>query len=156
MKGRMKDLQRCILLAIIGGLFCFSGTDLRGQATASSTVQGTITDQTGAVIGKANVTLTAKETGAVRIATTNNPGEYRFDGLSAGFYTIKATASGFSTGEANQVELAVGRTVTQDFALKPGAVSETVEVTSAAPLVDQTKTDVSANITPQQIQDLPL
>jgi len=156
MKGSMKDLQRCILLAIIGGLFCFSGTDLRGQATASSTVQGTITDQTGAVIGKADVTLTSKETGAVRTAKTNNAGEYRFDGLTAGFYTIKATASGFATGEANQVELAVGRTVTQDFALKPGAVSETVEVTTAAPLVDKTKTDVSTNITPQQIQDLPM
>jgi Carboxypeptidase regulatory-like domain/TonB dependent receptor-like, beta-barrel/TonB-dependent Receptor Plug Domain len=155
MKEQMKDMQRCILLAIIGGLL-FSWTDLRGQATASSTVQGTITDQTGAVIGKADVTLTAKETGAVRTATTNNAGEYRFDGLSAGFYTIKATASGFSTGEANQVEVPLGRTLTQDFALKPGAVSETVEVTTTAPLVDKTKTDVSTNITPQQIQDLPM
>jgi hypothetical protein len=155
MKGRMKDIQRCILLAIIGGLL-FSWTDLRGQATASSTVQGTITDQTGAVIDKADVTLTAKETGAVRTTKTNNAGEYRFDGLSAGFYTVKATASGFTTGEANQVEVLVGRTLTQDFALKPGAISETVEVTSAAPLVDQTKTDVSTNITPNQIQDLPL
>jgi len=155
MKIRMKDMQRCILLAIVGGLL-FSSTGLRGQATASSTVQGTITDQTGAVIGKADVTLTAKETGVVRTSKTNNAGEYRFDGLTAGFYTIRATASGFTTGEVNQVELLVGRTLTQDFALKPGAVSETVEVTAAAPLVDQTKTDVSTNITPNQIQDLPL
>ena len=50
----------------------------------------------------------------------------------------------------------VGRTTTQNFALSPGAVSETVEVTGTAPLVDQTKTDVSTNITPQQITDLPL
>src|SRR5215472_3497242 len=155
MKIRMKDMQRCILLAIVGGLL-FSSTGLRGQATASSTVQGTITDQTGAVIGKADVTLTAKETGVVRTSKTNNAGEYRFDGLTAGFYTIRATASGFTTGEVNQVELLVGRTLTQDFALKPGSVSETVEVTAAAPLVDQTKTDVSTNITTNQIQDLPL
>src|SRR5262249_27840827 len=105
MQGRMKDMQRCILLALIVGALLFSRTDLRGQATASSTVQGTITDQTGAVIGKADVTLTAKETGAVRTSKTNNAGEYRFDGLTAGFYTIKTTASGFATGEAKQVEV---------------------------------------------------
>jgi hypothetical protein len=50
----------------------------------------------------------------------------------------------------------VGRTATQNFTLTPGSVSETVEVTGTAPLVDQAKTDVSTNITPQQIQELPL
>jgi hypothetical protein len=54
------------------------------------------------------------------------------------------------------VEVLVGRTVTQNFTLSPGAVSETVEVTGAAPLVDQTKTDVSTNITPEQVQEMPL
>ena len=54
------------------------------------------------------------------------------------------------------MELLIGRTATQNFSLSPGGVSETVEVTSAAPLVDQTKTDVSTNITPEQITDLPL
>jgi len=52
--------------------------------------------------------------------------------------------------------LQVGATTTQNFTLKPGSVSETIEVTSAPALVDQLKMDVSTNITPQQIQELPL
>jgi len=128
-----------------------------GQATASASLQGTITDKSQAVIGnKAEITITNKETGATKTTTTNDTGGYHFDSLQAGIYSIKATAPGFSTVEAKDVELLVGRTTTQNFALAPGAVSETVEVTGTAPLVDQTKTDVSTNITPQQITDLPL
>jgi len=127
-----------------------------GQATANASLQGTITDKSQAVISKAQVTITNKETGATRTTTTNDVGEYRFDSLSAGTYSLKATASGFSTAEASNLELLVGRTSTQNFTLNTGGVSETVEVTSTAPLVDQTKTDVSTNITPQQITDLPL
>ena len=66
------------------------------------------------------------------------------------------SAPGFSNAEARDLEILIGRTATQNFTLSPGAVSETVEVTATAPLVDQTKTDVSANITPEQITDLPL
>jgi outer membrane receptor protein involved in Fe transport len=138
-------------------LVLLSTTPLFGQATANASLQGTITDKSQAVIGnKAEVTITNKETGATKTTNTSDTGEYRFDSLSAGMYSVKATAPGFSTAEAKNLELLVGRTSTQNFTLSPGAVSETVEVTATAPLVDQTKTDVSTNITPQQITDLPL
>jgi hypothetical protein len=134
-----------------------SSVSMFGQATANASVQGTITDKTQAVIGnKAEVTITNKENGSVRTIKTNDSGEYRFDSLSAGIYSIKVTAPGFSTTETKNLELLVGRMATQNFSLSPGGVSETVEVTATAPLVDQTKTDVSTNITPQQITDLPL
>src|SRR5207248_483172 len=71
-------------------------------------------------------------------------------------YGIKVSAAGFTTAEAKDVVLQVGATTTQNFTLKPGAVTEIVEVTSATPLVDIQKTDVSTNITPEQIQELPL
>jgi hypothetical protein len=138
-------------------LVLLSTANLFGQATANARLQGTITDKSQAVIGKqAQVTLTSKETGAVKTTNTNDAGEYSFESLTAGRYSLKATAPGFSTVEAKDVELLVGRTSTQNFTLLPGAVSETVEVTSSAPLVDQTKTDVSTNITPEQITELPL
>jgi outer membrane receptor protein involved in Fe transport len=149
--------KRWLCIAVMSCLVLLSATALFGQATANASLQGTITDKTQAVIGnKAVVTLTNKETGAVRTTNTNDTGEYRFDSLSAGVYSLKATAPGFSTAETKSIELLVGRTSTQNFSLTPGGVSETVEVTSAAPLVDQTKTDVSTNITPEQITDLPL
>jgi hypothetical protein len=148
--------KRYLLPAVIGCLLMLAGTVAWGQATANASLGGTVLDKTGAVIPKADVSITNKETGATRTATTDGAGEYRFDPLAAGIYNVKATATRFSTAEAKDVEVLVGRTVTQNFTLVPGAVSETVEVTSAAPLVDQTKTDVSLNVTPEQIQDLPL
>jgi len=138
-------------------LVLLSCSSLLGQVTATSSLQGTVTDKTQAVIGsKADVTLTNKETGATRTTKTNDSGEYKFVAIPAGVYTVKVTAPGFSAAEAKSLEILVGTTATQNFTLQPGAVSETVEVTATAPLVDQTKTDVSTNITPQQISDLPL
>ncbi len=149
--------KRWLSIAIMGCLLLLSCSSLLGQVTASSSLQGTITDKTQAVIGsKAEVTLINKETGATRTTKTNDSGEYKFDLIPAGIYSIKVTAPGFSAGEAKDVEVLIGRTLTQNFTLQAGGVSETVEVTAAAPLVDQTKTDVSTNITPQQITDLPL
>jgi Carboxypeptidase regulatory-like domain/TonB dependent receptor len=149
--------KRWLAIAIMGCLLLFSCSSLLGQVTATATLQGTVVDKTQAVIGnKADVTLTNKQTGATRTVKTNDAGEYKFDLIPAGIYTIKVSAPGFSAGEVKELEVQIGRTVTQNFTLQPGGVSETVEVTAAAPLVDQTKTDVSINVTPQQIQDLPL
>ena len=147
--------KRCLFIALISGLTLLSCVCLWGQATATATLQGTVMDKSQAVIKSAQITITNKETGATRSLTTNDAGEYRLEVLP-GIYSIKATANGFSAAEAKNLEVFVGRTATQNFTLNPGGVSETVEVTAAAPLVDQTKTDVSANITPQQITDLPL
>jgi outer membrane receptor protein involved in Fe transport len=147
--------KRWLLIALMASLMLLTCVAMWGQATANATLQGTVTDKSQAVIKSAEVTITNKDTGATRTVTTNDTGEYRFDGLP-GIYSIKAKAAGFSVAEVKQVEISVGRTTTQNFTLSPGGVTETVEVTAAAPLVDQTKTDVSANITPQQITDLPL
>jgi hypothetical protein len=149
--------KRWLSLAVISCLILLISTSLFGQATANASLQGTIMDKSQAVIGnKAEITITSKENGVSRTTKTNDSGEYHFEALSAGFYIVKVTAPGFSNAEAKDVELPVGRTTTQNFTLSPGAVSETVEVTGSAPLVDQTKTDVSTNITPEQITDLPL
>jgi len=77
--------------------------------------------------------------------------------LSAGVYSLKATAPGFSTVETKSIELLVGRNIKRkNFSLSPGAVSETVEVPALLPLVDQTKTDVSNQHHTEQITELPL
>lgn len=149
--------KRWLFIAVMGCLLLLSCMNLVGQVTATASLQGTVMDKSQAVIGnKAEITLTNTATGATRTTKTDDTGLYRFESLSAGIYSVKVTAPGFSSAEAKNLEVLVGRTATQNFTLTPGGVSETVEVTSTAPLVDQTKTDVSANITPQQITDLPL
>ncbi len=150
-----RGTQRFMAVAIIGCLLV-SCASLWGQVTATASLQGTVEDKTQAVIANGTVTITNKETGATHTTKTNSAGEYKFDPLAVGIYNVKVTASGFAIAEAKDVEVAIGRTTTQNFTMSPGTVSETVEVTAAAPLVDATKTDVSINITPQQITDLPL
>ncbi|HVS74464.1 MAG TPA: TonB-dependent receptor, partial [Candidatus Acidoferrales bacterium] len=154
MTGRIRVMS-FIITAIITGLFLTNG-DLHAQATASAAVRGTITDQTGAVMKGAKVAITSKQQGWTRSTESSDTGFYQFEVLPAGVYSIKASAAGFSSAEAKEVELLVGSTTTQNLSLKTGSVSETVEVTSTAPLIDQQKMDVSVNITPDQIQELPL
>src|SRR5215467_12865386 len=150
-------VKRLIDFSLLGVLLLSLGSSKTfGQATASAALEGTIADQSGAAVKGAKVAITSQEQGWTRSADTNDSGEYRFDLLPVGIYNVKVTASGFSSTEAKDVEVAIGRTTTQNFTMTPGAVSETVEVTATAPLVDSTKTDVSTNITPQQIQELPL
>ncbi|HEY6271031.1 MAG TPA: TonB-dependent receptor [Terriglobales bacterium] len=150
-----KGKQRFMVFAMVACLL-LSCVSLWGQVTATASLQGTVQDKTQAVIANGTVTITNKETGATRATKTGGAGEYRFDPLAVGMYNVKVTAPGFSTAEAKDVEVAIGRTTAQNFTMAPGAVSETVEVTATAPLMDATKTDVSTNITPAQIQDLPM
>ena len=147
--------KRWLCLAVMSCLVLLSSASLFGQATSNATLQGTVTDKNQAVIKSAEVTITNKATGATRTVNTNDVGEYRAD-LQPGIYNVRAKANGFSVAEAKDLEVFVGRTLTQNFGLNPGGVTETVEVTGSAPLVDQTKTDVSTNITPEQITELPL
>jgi Carboxypeptidase regulatory-like domain/TonB dependent receptor len=141
-----------LLLAVIAAL---GSVYMFGQATASGSIQGVVNDKTQAVILGAEVTATNKATGAKRIATTNDTGFYRFDLLPVGTYTVRISKSGFAS-YAQTFELLVGQTVSIDATLNPGAASETVEVTSTAPLVDMAKTSVSQSITPSEVQEVPM
>jgi hypothetical protein len=126
------------------------------QATASAAIAGTVTDPSNAVLTGAQVTVTNKGTGETRTATTNSAGAYRFDLLPVGHYTLKIVKAGFQSTSAPDIELMVGRTATLNMTMKLGSETQTVEVTSDAPLVDQQKSDVALSITPREVQDLPL
>src|SRR5437588_4086677 len=127
------------------------------QVTASSALSGTVTDKNGAVVKGAIVTATNKANGLTRSATTNDNGEYKIDLLPAGRYDIKTNTSGFADASSENVELLVGQTNTLNFTMNPGGVTGTVTVTSGeTELVSKEKTDISMNITPRDVQDLPL
>jgi outer membrane receptor protein involved in Fe transport len=126
-----------------------------GQATASATIQGTVTDKSGAVVSGAEVVAKSKATDLTRTATTSDTGYFRFELLPVGTYTVTVTKAGFGT-VSQTIETLIGQVATVNAELKPGATSEVIEVTSEALLVDQTKTSVSQNITPSEVQELPL
>src|SRR3989440_5226661 len=138
-----------LLLLSLGSLGAFA------QATASSTIQGTVTDKSGAVVSGAQVVAKNKATDVVRTTTSSDTGYYRFELLPVGIYTVAVSKSGFGT-VTQSVETLIGQTATVNAQLSPGATSEVIEVTSEAPLVDQLKTSVSQNITPSEVEELPL
>ena len=131
-------------------------TSAFAQGTSSSALSGTVVDKNGAVIKGATVTATNKAKGQTRTATTNDSGEYKIDFLPAGSYDIRVNASGFGDVTAENVELLVGKTNTFDVTMNPGVQTANVTVTGEAEMVSREKTDISMNITPQDVQDLPL
>jgi len=154
----LKQMQKqvrgfaCFMLLF---LLALAGTYSFGQATATGTIQGTVTDKSNAVVTGAQVTATFKATGLTRSATTNETGSYRFDLLQAGTYEVKIAKEGFST-VVQTAELLVGQSSSVNVTLNPGAATTVVEVTGAAALVDVEKTSVSQNITPSEVEELPL
>lgn len=142
------------LYLLIAVLAVFS-VNLFGQATATGTIQGTVMDQTQAVIAGAEVTITKKATGETHATVSDSSGNFRFNLLSADTYTIKVSKPGFASRTQN-VDLLVGQTVTANATLTPGSTTEIIEVTTSAPLVDIAKTGVSQDITPTEVEQLPM
>jgi hypothetical protein len=141
------SLTLCLLLGCISAF---------AQGTASSAIGGTVADQKGGVINGATVTVTSKATRTARTATTNENGEYKLDFLPAGRYDVRVSATGFGDVAAENVELLVGQTNNLNVTMNPGVQTANVTVTADTELVSKEKTDISLNITPRDIQDLPL
>src|SRR5579872_6722166 len=154
MEARMKKLFAVLCLLALTIVICCGHAF--AQATASASLTGTVIDQSQAVVVNSQITLTNKDTGAVRTTQSNSAGLYRFDLVPAGHYEIKVAMAGFKSITVASTELIVGETSTLNFTLEPGSISQTVTVTEQAPLVDVTKTNVGIDISPQQIQDMPL
>jgi len=149
----MKKLTYFLLLGVL--LLTLGSGNAFGQATASATIQGTITDKSGAVVSGAEIVGKNKATDASRTTSSDDTGSYRFELLAAGTYTVTVNKTGFAP-VAQTIEILVGQTATVNAELKPGAASELIEVTSEAPVLDLQKTDVSQNITPKEVEDLPM
>jgi hypothetical protein len=144
-----------LAIALAIAYLSISSGRLYAQATASGTIQGTVIDQTRGVIVAADVMITSKATGEKRSVTTNGEGNFRFDLLSAGAYSVKVTKPGFAV-QVQNVDLLLGQTTTANAMLTPGAATEVVEVTDAAPLVDLGNSGVRQNITPTEVEALPM
>src|SRR6266581_2598521 len=155
-QGVIEKMRRLAYLFLVGVLLLSVGSGTAfAQATASGTIQGTVMDKSGAVVSGAQVVAKSKATDLTRTTTSSDTGDYRFELLPVGNYTVTVTRTGFATF-AQTIEILVGQTATVNAELKLGATSELIEVTSEAPVLDSTKTDVSQNITPKEVEELPM
>src|SRR6185312_12854691 len=126
------------------------------QSTYTSQLTGVVSDGTGAVIPGATVTLTDAGTNISANSVTNSSGIYLFTEVRPGTYTIRVDAQGLASQERKGVTLAVSQSATLNFSLKPQGVSETVTVTSEAPLLDTGNASLGTDVTNQYVRDIPL
>jgi hypothetical protein len=128
---------------------------LFGQ-TSSGEVNGTVADQTGAAVSAATVKLHNRATGIETQASLNKDGRFTFVNVKPGSYVLRVEAQGFKTAQTPAFSVAVSQTVTQDMELTVGDVSQTVEVSGAAELVERSSVELGAVISEREVQDLPL
>ncbi len=148
----------CRLFWVIGRaltLCCLLGTLAFSQIDTGAIV-GTVRDSSGAAIPNASVSVTNKATNQVLDTKTNSVGEYAFNVLHPGVYSVKASVSGFNTQEFADVQVDVQSRVLRDFALQVGNVTQTLEVESTAPLLDSQSAELGGVVNEEQIVDLPL
>jgi len=147
----IQALRPCLVLLLSATLVSAA----RAQVEQGRFV-GQITDPQGAVIAGANVRLTNEGTNIVQKAVTNSTGQYVITPVPAGQYTLSVTAPGFATTTTSSTEVQVGQIVREDLKLKIGTSSQSVEVTTTAPLLTTDSATVGMVITHEQLTGLPL
>jgi len=145
MPGRLRALVFLATVPVLG---------LRGQQFGEIT--GTITDATGAVVAGAQVTARNTATEQVRTASSNDAGNYSLPYLTPGNYEIRVEKSGFKVTTRTGVDVRVGDVDRIDFSLQIGEVSQQIEVTGGAPLLNTESVALGSVIESQQIVNLPL
>src|SRR5437867_1502116 len=127
----------------------------QSQAVNGS-IEGVVTDTTGAVLPGATVTVTNIETGTQRVVATDASGFYRALLLPLGTYRVKAEMSGFKGMERTGIGLSAGATPLVNFAMEVGGVQEVVSVSGEAPVADPGKIALGRVITSTEVKNLPL
>jgi hypothetical protein len=136
--------------------FLLAAVSLSAAFAQTATVNGIVTDSTDAVIVGARLEVANLDTGLRREALTNDAGAFSFNLLPVGRYKISAAATGFGPSERPEIKLDVDQVARLDFKLKPGAVTESVQVTAAAALLDSETSTVGQVISNKNIVELPL
>lgn len=139
---------------LLTGLFVT--TSAVGQGSYEAQVRGVVTDQSGAIVVNAAVTITNDATNVAQTAKTDEHGQYFFTGLRPAVYTVKTQASGFRIMEKKNVVLQVDQQTSVDFVLHPVGVSETMEVTETAPLLDTDSATLGTEVTSEYVKEIPL
>src|SRR5258706_9114340 len=124
--------QRMFMILSVAALAASIG----GAQVATGNLRGTVSDSTGGVLPNCSVTITHASTGLVRKVVTNEQGDFNAPSLPIGDYRIAVGLTGFQTKVLSGLTLQVDQTAIVPVVLVPGAITQTVEVTAAAPVLD--------------------
>jgi hypothetical protein len=137
-----------VALTIVAASFLAVGA---GAQMTTADVVGTVTDNTGAVLTGATITLTNLRTSVAMSTQSNQAGNYVFNLLAPGHYSLNIEAQGFKTFFVPDVALAAGDRVRENSSMETGSVQQKVEVTAAEPLLETDTSAVNAVVTEQSV-----
>lgn len=143
------------VICLATACLCLCSTLVFAQGTGGRIV-GRVADPSGAVLANVKVTLANEATGVSHEAQTNGSGDYGFPEVPVGVYTLTFDLQGFKTNVRKGVPVELNQVLTLNSTLQIGETKEVVEVTSEAPLVDTTSTQLGAVMDNRQVQNLPL
>src|SRR5438093_5880294 len=144
-----------ILAALVLLALCGPPSPAGAQVLYGSLV-GNVTDETGAAIPGAMVTITHRETGASRDVVTDAAGAYRFPTLQPGTYAITVQLTGFRTFTRSDVAVTLNNVTRLDAPLQVGQLSETVTVSAESPLLQTERAEVRAELKARELVNLPV
>jgi hypothetical protein len=153
--ARFQSMCRPTCLGLIAMMLLFATASLWAQVD-KATINGLVTDPSGAVIVGVNVTVTNVETGVTYTGASNDAGIYRVSALPVGTYSMEYQKSGFKKMVRSGLTLATAQVAEVNVKMAPGAVSELVQVTTAPVLLDTETTDIGTAMTANSMKDLPL
>jgi hypothetical protein len=151
--------QHFRMAAVLSLLLAFAmamPSAIQAQSAGTGAINGTVSDQSGAVIPGAQVTIKNAGTGEARSVSTTEAGRYSAPFLTPGTYEVTAKQGGFTDVVVKGILVEVGQNVVIDVSMPVKAAEESVTVTSEAALVETEKFDVSQNINTDQVENLPL
>jgi hypothetical protein len=142
------------LLPLLIAVLLSSSVVAFGQTTG--TISGTVTDEKGAVIPNASVTVRNTERNISRSLTTTSDGNYRFENLPVGPYEVTVESTGFSKYVQTGITLVLNQNAVVDVSMKTGGVQEVVNVTENAALINTSNAEVSTQFDSRRLSELPL
>ena len=146
---RVRNLLGCLLIIVSAGW-------LYGQGGAYGTILGTVTDNSGAVVAKASVDVTNLATNVTKHTETTSSGDYTVPYLPPGTYRVTVQSQGFQKSIVDNIGVVVAQQARADVSMKPGAVSESVEVQASEVALDTDSSSVSQLVSEKQVNQLPI
>src|SRR5947208_2885181 len=150
----MKTRKFSFILLLIAACVFMTGRVAFGQSTA--TLQGTVTDQKGAVVPNATITVRNQATSIERTAQTDSSGNYQVAALPVGTYSVVVQAQGFKSAAVSDLNVEVARTLVKDFQLEVGSLEQRVNITADTPVIETATTSVGQVINQRTVQEIPL
>lgn len=152
----MKLRTGCELAVLVSVLFTmFYGNIAKAQQETAAVV-GTVTDTTGAIVPDATVTITNVQTNINQASTTSSTGDYAFNLLQVGTYSIRIESKGFKAFSAPSIALSAGDRVRVDAKLEVGDITQTIEVSASLPALKTDTSNIGSLVPSQSVQALPL